>query len=108
VTTFTALFDACVLYPAPLRDLLLQLSVIVTTNLDDFPEDTLATFGIEAQHPDEFIEHLFHLSDAGGAAREVRERLQHPPMSAADYLANLERVGLSRTVAELRRFEGRL
>ena len=26
MTTFTALFDACVLYPAPLRDFLLHLS----------------------------------------------------------------------------------
>lgn len=27
VTTFTALYDACVLYPAPLRDLLLELAL---------------------------------------------------------------------------------
>jgi hypothetical protein len=26
VATFTALYDACVLYPAPLRDLLLELA----------------------------------------------------------------------------------
>jgi len=28
--------------------------VIVTTNLSDFPKETLAKYGIDAQHPDEF------------------------------------------------------
>ena len=27
MSTFTALYDACVLYPAPLRDLLMQLAI---------------------------------------------------------------------------------
>ena len=27
MTTFTALYDACVLYPAPLRDLLMHLAM---------------------------------------------------------------------------------
>jgi hypothetical protein len=29
--------------------------VIVTYNLKDFPAETLAKFGIEAQHPDDFL-----------------------------------------------------
>jgi len=37
-------------------------SVIVTMNLRDFPADVLWKFGIEAQHPDEFILHLLDLS----------------------------------------------
>ena len=32
-------------------------SVIVTRNLKDFPAETLSKYGIEAQHPDEFISH---------------------------------------------------
>ncbi len=134
LTSFTFLFDACVLYPAPLRDLIIELAlsglyrakwtnrihdewissllskrpdlnrgklektrllinasvedsvvegyealsetfdlpdnndrhvlaaaikaqaqIIVTYNLKDFPADTLGSFGIEAQHPDDFF-----------------------------------------------------
>jgi len=39
--------------------------VIVTMNLQDFPSDTIGPFGIEAQHPDEFIFHLFDLAPGG-------------------------------------------
>jgi predicted nucleic acid-binding protein len=38
--------------------------VIVTANLKDFPARTLAEWGIEAQHPDEFLIHLVDLSPA--------------------------------------------
>ena len=119
MATFTAFYDANVLYPAEMRNLLMHLaltglfrakwsadvhaewicallekrrdltrgklertralmdlhagdvlaaairghaSVIVTMNLRDFPADVLWKFGIEAQHPDEFILHLLDLS----------------------------------------------
>src|SRR5450432_3552157 len=39
-----------------------RADVIVTMNLRDFPEAVLDSFGIEAQHPDEFILHLLGLS----------------------------------------------
>ncbi len=39
-----------------------RADVIVTMNLKDFPSSVLAAFGIEAQHPDEFILHLLNLS----------------------------------------------
>jgi PIN domain len=32
-----------------------RCDVIVTTNLTDFPQAALALYGIEAQHPDEFL-----------------------------------------------------
>ncbi len=32
--------------------------VIVTRNVRDFPADVLSPFGIEAQHPDEFVVHF--------------------------------------------------
>jgi predicted nucleic acid-binding protein len=32
-----------------------RANVIVTSNLKDFPEDALEPYGIEAQHPDEFV-----------------------------------------------------
>jgi hypothetical protein len=35
---------------------------IVTFNLRLFPEAALDTWNIEAQHPDEFLSHLYHLN----------------------------------------------
>lgn len=164
---YTALYDACVLYPAPLRDLLLQLAmtdlfrakwsdaihnewiravladrpdltleqlhrtrdlmnrsardaliagyedlipsvqlpdpddrhvlaaairgrcdVIVTYNLKDFPEEMVAKFDIEVQHPDEFIGHLCNLRPEAvcWAAKSCRLRLKSPAKSVDEYL----------------------
>jgi len=185
VSRYTALLDANVLYPAPIRDILLQLAVadvfrakwtadihrewidalmrhqphrdraalertrvqmdtatrdclvtgyepliatidlpdpddrhvvaaaivgrcdaIVTQNLRDFPEAALTPYGIEAQHPDEFLCNQFSLSPAlfCSAVRKVRGRLTRPPFSAAEYLAILTHVGLVATAAELEQF----
>jgi len=48
-----------------------RADVIVTINLRDFPPEVMAPFGIEAQHPDEFILHLLDLAPGvvAGAAR---------------------------------------
>jgi len=35
--------------------------IIVTKNLKNFPSDVLDQYGIEAQHPDEFLEYQFGL-----------------------------------------------
>ena len=184
VAAFTALFDACVLYSAPLRDLLLHLAltdlfrarwtdrihdewirnllanrpdlsaaqlqrtrrlmdenvrdclvtgyeslvdglhlpdsddryvlaaairsgaaVIVTYNLDDFPKDYVQTFGVEAQHPDDFISHLMDLSFGlvRTALERQRQSLRNPPMDLGDFLAVLSRQRLPVTVSRLRR-----
>jgi predicted nucleic acid-binding protein len=186
MANFTALYDACVLFPAPLRDLLMRLAltdmfrarwsdqiheewiravlkqrpdlsreqlertrslmnenvrdclvtdyeplidglslpdpgdrhvlaaairsradVIVTFNLDDFPNDYLATLGIEAQHPDEFISHLIDLSASAvvEAAKRHRASLRKPPKSAEEYLDALSRQELPETVRRLREYE---
>jgi hypothetical protein len=189
VTNFTALFDACVLYPAPLRDFLMYLAitdlfrakwtdeihdewirnvlknrpdlteerlrrtrdlmnsnvrdclvlgykdlipslnlpdandrhvlaaaicagadVIVTYNLSDFPTTTLEQYGIEAQHPDEFIIHLIDLASSVvcEAVKRQRMSLRNPPQSVEELLATYERQGLAQTVAELRVYDGLL
>ena len=83
-----------------------RCDVIVTQNLQDFPEATLRPYGIEVQHPDDFL--LHHLRLFPGrfcvAVRKVRTRLKNPPYSVADYLATLTRQGLVATVAELEQF----
>lgn len=169
---FCAVYDACVLYPAPLRDLLMHLAltdlfracwtadihdewirsvlkqrpdltrqklertralmdehardalvtgyealipsltlpdpggrhvlaaairagadVIVTFNLKDFPTTAIAPYGIEAQHPDEFIAHLLDLAPeiVAGAARNHRQTLGNPPKSVEEYLDAIAR-----------------
>ncbi|MHC8321614.1 PIN domain-containing protein [Pseudomonas sp. GB2N2] len=175
LSSFTAVYDACVLYPAPLRDFLMWLalsgrfrakwteeihnewkrnllknrpdlsakqldrtselmdlalpdacvsgyetlmeglslpdvddrhvlaaairsnaSVIVTFNQKDFPRSALSSFGIEAQHPDEFVENLFDLDPAAviAAAQRQRKQLKLPPVDVGTYLDLLVRQGL--------------
>jgi hypothetical protein len=78
--------------------------VIVTRNLKDFPADRLALYGIEAQHPDDFIMHQVDLDAAAvlAAAKAHRASLRNPPKSAGDYLDGLERQELTQTVSFLR------
>jgi len=81
---------------------------IVTFNLDDFPRKTLQKWGIETQHPDDFIGHLLELAPhvVCAAAKRQRASLRNPPKDVDDFLGALERQGLAQTVAELRRFAG--
>lgn len=182
---FTALFDACVLYPAPLRDFLMQLAttnlfrakwtdkiheewtrnllknrpdltkenlqrtvdlmnshvldclvhgyqdlipcltlpdeddrhvlaasicagadVIVTCNLSDFPDVVLEQYGIEAQHPDEFITHLMDLAPSVvcESAKQQRLRLKTPPQNVEELLTSYKKQGLNQTVTQLREY----
>lgn len=82
-------------------------STIVTFNVRDFPASELSKYDIEAQHPDDFMNHQFGLSPPAvcGAARRHRASLKNPPKSTDEYLATLERQGLPQTVAKLRAFE---
>jgi hypothetical protein len=79
---------------------------IITQNLQHFPPDALAPYGIETQHPDEFF--CNQLSLAPGlvcsALRKVRARLKNPPMTTDEYLAILTQQGLVATVGELEQF----
>jgi predicted nucleic acid-binding protein len=79
-------------------------SVIVTFNLKDFPAGNLEQYGIEAQHPDVFIEHLIDLNPGKvcKAAEEHRRSLRNPPKSIDEYLDTIMRQGLPQTAALLR------
>ena len=78
-------------------------SVIVTFNEKDFPADALEPFGIEAQHPDLFIDNLFDLDPAAviAAAQRQRGQLKNPPMTVDAYLDVLLRQGLAQTTQAL-------
>ena len=85
-----------------------RVDVIVTMNLKDSLDAVLGAFGIEAQHPDEFVLHLFSLSPGTvpSAARAHRESLKNPPKTESEYLDTLERQGLAQTVSVLREYIG--
>ncbi len=84
-----------------------QAGVIVTFNLKDFSQASLQPFGIEAQHPDEFIANLFDLDRSAvlEAARRQRANLKRPAMDAKHYLQVLRRQGLVQAEQLLGRFE---
>lgn len=85
-------------------------SVIVTFNEKDFPAEVLSTFGLEAQHPDVFIDNLFDLDPATvvEAARKQRQQLKNPALDAERYLDVLLKQGLTQTVKSLTPFRGAL
>ena len=80
--------------------------VIVTFNLKDFPQEILDAYGIEAMHPDLFIEHQMslHQGKVIGVAKSHRAALQNPPKSAEEYLATLAAQRLIVTADKLREF----
>jgi predicted nucleic acid-binding protein len=96
VTEYESLIEALVLPDPDDRHVLAaairsNASVIVTFNLTDFPPDVVAPLGIEAQHPDEFVEYLFDLDPAAviAAAQRQRAQLKNPPMDVEPFLNNL-------------------
>ena len=82
------------------------VSTIVTANLADFPATVLSKYGIEAQHPDDFVVHLIDISQPTvcAAAKQHRLSLKNPLKSVEEYLTALERQRLPKTVATLRQF----
>ncbi|WP_433415170.1 hypothetical protein ACQP1V_36755 [Microtetraspora malaysiensis] len=72
---FTVVYDACVLYPSTLRDLLIRI----------------AQAGIvQAKWTQQILE------------QQIADSWRNPPGTAEDVLASLERSGLVQSVAELR------
>ena len=80
--------------------------LIVTYNLKDFPDELLMPYGVEAQHSDQFLDHLLDLAPGVvcSAVRTHRHRLRNPAKSVDKYLDTLERQALSGFVAALREF----
>lgn len=78
--------------------------VIVTFNLKDFPPAALAAFGVEAQHPDEFIMDLWDLDQAAvlAAATEMRRALTRSPYTPEEFIECIFKQGLPQTANALR------
>ena len=82
-------------------------SVIVTSNLKDFPPQYLEAYGVEARHPDDFLASQFDLDVATActAIKMVRQRLKNPPLNIDAYIQTMEKLGLPQTVQRLKSFE---
>jgi hypothetical protein len=82
----------------------------VTQNLKDFPDAELAAYGIDVQHPDEFLCNHLHLAPGVfcGAVQEGPASAQKPPYTTEQYLDTLTRQGLVATASELREFSSLL
>lgn len=80
--------------------------IIVTANVRHFPPEALVPYKITAQEPDGFIRSLIDADNESALAAFAadRARLHHPAMSPADYIASLERAGLTATAAALGSF----
>ncbi len=81
-----------------------QADAVVTFNLDDFPEEILRPYAIEAIHPDDFLVCQFDLSPPVflAAVKMHRASMRNPPKSPSEYLMELETNQIPQTVALLR------
>lgn len=79
--------------------------VIVTFNLKDFPQDSLAPHGIDAVSPDDFLLDQLDLypQQVVRALSAQSHDSQRPRLTPQQLLAALERCGVPRFVAETRR-----
>ena len=82
-----------------------EAPLIVTFDLDHFPESALAPYGIKAIAPDDFVTRLIAY-DADAlldAVAQHRAALTRPVKTVEEYLATLEQQRLPETVAFLRK-----
>jgi len=73
-----------------------EAQTIVTLNLQDFPSESVEPFGIQVQHPDEFLLGLFGL-DPALAVKVIETQaaaLQRPPLTPIDILDALATAGV--------------
>jgi len=110
VTGYTRLVDAVELPDSSDRHVVAaairaRAQLIVTFNLKHFPADELATWDVEAKHPDDFLIDQFHLDaiKVHHAVQAVADSWSNPPGTPDDVLDSLERSGLPQTAAVLRR-----
>ena len=83
---------------------------IVTLNRRDFPKTVLQSYGVKTVSPDEFVmQFIPHaLPSVLQAVKNHRLSLTCPPKTVDEYLATLEKQGLSKTVALLLKHQDEL
>jgi len=73
-----------------------EAQTIVTINLRDFPAPSIEPYGIQVQHPDEFLLGLFGLDPdlAVAVIRDQAAALKRPPLTITDVLDALATAGV--------------
>lgn len=73
-----------------------KADVIVSYNIKDFPDEELSKFGLEVQHPDEFLCYQYTLSETLflSCVKEVRQRLKSPSYDPEGYIEKLRSCNL--------------
>jgi predicted nucleic acid-binding protein len=81
---------------------------IVTFNLKDFPAELIDKFGVDVQHPDDFLMNQLQLRqfDALEVMRKVRGRYRNPQLSAKEFIELVSRNGLPQTAQYLQTHMG--
>jgi hypothetical protein len=81
---------------------------IVTFNLKDFPAEIIDKFGVDVQHPDDFLMNQLQLRqfDALEVMRKVRGRYRSPQLSAKEFIELVSRNGLPQTAQYLQTHMG--
>lgn len=101
---FIVVYDSCVLYPAPLRDLLMRLALTDLYHAkwtQEIHKEWMRN--LLKNRPDLTAERLE--SVRARMDLHVRDSLKNPPKSSSEYLANLEKQSLPQTCAYLREYE---
>jgi predicted nucleic acid-binding protein len=109
VENYAFMIDGLVLPDANDRHVLAAAIVghadaIVTSNLKDFPVAVMDHYGIEAQHPDDFIMNQLELRpfEALEVFKRVRAKRRNPACTAAELIDMVEKNGLPQTAQHLR------
>jgi len=78
--------------------------IILIFNVSDFPIKITKKYGIEALHPDMFLQYLLSISrfDVIKTIHDTRCSLKNPPKSTEEYLNILKKQSLEKTVKYLK------
>ena len=77
---------------------------IVTFNLSDFPATALHPYGIELQHPDDFVLNQLDLNPIAAlkSIKAMRSRWRNPQLTAASLVEAIEKLQMPLVAARLR------
>jgi predicted nucleic acid-binding protein len=109
VEGFEPLIEALVLPDADDRHVLAaaisgKAQLIVTANTKHFPSDELDKYGIEAKHPDAFLQDLIEFAgpQVYQAVTETAAACRNPPLTVSDIIDRLDRDGVPVSASLLR------
>jgi predicted nucleic acid-binding protein len=82
-----------------------KADVIVTFNLNDFPQSVLTPLDVEVIHPDRFTMNVIDLDEntAVQGFRGMVKRLKNPPLSDDDVLSALKKAGIRKGANKLQK-----